>query len=114
MTPLQTLLILFFAVLFLYTIFTVGNEGANFFPGFIAGLLSFTWEGQIYLDFSLYLILSGLWVAWRGGFSAGACVLGAVLVVLAMLGFALYLLYVLRQTKGDMRALLLGVHAEQR
>ncbi|MEQ9448599.1 MAG: hypothetical protein RLN70_06775, partial [Rhodospirillaceae bacterium] len=74
----------------------------------IAGM---TWQGQFNTDFMMYLMLSGLWTAWRSGFTAGAVALGAVAAVLGILFLAPYLLYLSYRTKGDLRRLLLGIHA---
>ncbi|MEM7546536.1 MAG: hypothetical protein AAF367_13445 [Pseudomonadota bacterium] len=47
-------------------------------------LASGNWRGQFNLDFLVYLILSGLWVAWRGGFSGQSIALGFMASVLGM------------------------------
>lgn len=72
MTAFRTCLIAFFVVLAAYSAYVTVQHGANLVPVFLNDLFSLTWPGQFNLDFAMYLALSGLWVAWRGGFDAGA------------------------------------------
>ena len=68
------------------------------------------WHGpaQFDVDFSCFLVLSGLWVAWRHHFSAA----GLGLAVLAFFGgilfLSIYLLIASFQEQGDIKAVLLG------
>ncbi len=101
---------LFLAIAF-YTAVTVSQHGMGLIPIFFGDMASFSWSGQFNFDFALYLILSGLWMAWRGGFSAGSIALGVLAPSFGMLFLAGYLLYLSSKTEGDMRRLLLGVHA---
>ena len=54
-------------------------------PIFFGDMAKFTWPGQFNLDFTTFLMLSGLWVAWRHHFSASGLILGAIAVVGGML-----------------------------
>ena len=61
--------------------------------------------------FVCYLVLSGLWMAWRRGFDRVGIALGLMAPPLGILFFAPYLLALSLQTGGNARRLLLGVHA---
>ena len=111
MTALRPILILFTLAIAAYTAVVMLTDGPDFFSPFFATVTSLTWLGQFTFDFALYLALSGLWIAWRGGFSAGACVMGAIAATLGMLVFAPYLLVALHRANGDPRKFFLGVHA---
>lgn len=62
----------------------VSGHGLNLLPLVMGDLASGNWRGQFNLDFLVYLILSGLWVAWRGGFSGQSIALGFMASVLGM------------------------------
>ena len=40
--------------------------------------MAMTWAGQFNMDFTCFLLLSGLWLAWRHAFSPSGIVLGVV------------------------------------
>lgn len=71
-----------------------------------------TWRGQFNFDFMTFLLLSGLWVSWRNGFTVPALMLGAVAVFFGMMFLSAYLLYLSFNTNGDIRQLLMGVNAD--
>jgi hypothetical protein len=56
-----------------YTAVTILNHGMGLVPVFFADMAEMAWPGQFNLDFSCFLLLSGLWVAWRHQFAAAAC-----------------------------------------
>lgn len=112
MTLFRTFLITSFVAIFSYTAFTIVTYGINIAPIFFGDIASLTWRGQFAFDFLTYLWLSGLWVAWRGGFTGGSIAHGVTASILGMVVFAPYLLFLLNRTGGDMRVLLLGVHAK--
>ena len=93
-----------------YTLLTVTQHGWNFMQVFLTDLFCLTWRGQFNLDFMTYLMLSALWVAWRGGFSAGAIGLALGASVLGMPYLAAYILIQMRKV-DSLEELLLGVHA---
>ena len=70
-----------------YTGVTIQYHGWNLFPVFFGDILQFGWPGQFNTDFSMLLLLSGLWVSWRHRFSLAGMVLG----FLAAVGGALFL-----------------------
>jgi hypothetical protein len=62
-------------------------------------------------DLSGYLILSGLWLAWRVGLTGASVVSVIAAATLGMLVFAQIVLILAHRAGGDLRQLLLGVHA---
>jgi hypothetical protein len=110
MTAFRLGLAIFWLVLLVYTGVVIANHGMGLLPIFFGDMAAMAWPGQFNLDFMGFLALSAVWTAWRNGFSA----LGLALAVIAFFGgigfLAPYLLYLSYQTKGDARALLLGVH----
>ena len=113
MTAFRILLVLMFAVMSAYTAIVVSREGRGLVPVFVGDIAALTWRGQFNLDFITYLILSALWVCWRGGFTPLALALGAAASVLGIMFLAPYLLVALQRSGGDIRLLLLGVHAQR-
>ena len=107
----RLVLIVMSLAIILVTIAALANEGANLVSPFLLPIVALTWQGQFNVDFTCYLILSGLWMAWRGGFTGGSIALGALAAPLGMFFFAPYLIYLIGKVSGDPRKLLLGVHA---
>jgi hypothetical protein len=91
-----------------YTAVTMANYGTNLMPIFFGDMASLTWPGQFNLDFFTFLLLSGLWVAWRNHFTPAALAMAFVAVIFGMLFLSIYLLYLISKTGGDMRVILLG------
>lgn len=91
-----------------YTAVAFARHGAGLVPIFFGDMAKLTWPGQFNLDFTTFLMLSGLWVAWRHHFSPSGLALGAVAVVGGILFLAPYLLIHSFKTQGDVKALLLG------
>ncbi len=91
-----------------YTAVVGANHGWNLLPVFFGDIRAMTWPGQFNTDFMGFLLLSGLWIAWRHSFS----VLGLVLAPLAILGgilfLSLYLLIVSYRVEGSFDQLLIG------
>lgn len=111
MTLLRLTLGLMLATILTFTITAVYHDGVNLLPHFIAPIRAMTWQGQFHVDFATYLVLSGVWMAWRGGWTRGSVALGVLTPALGIMFFAPYLLYLINKTDGEPRALLLGVHA---
>ncbi len=112
MSPFQILLIVFFLIMTGYTIATVANEGPNLFPAFFSALEGMGWQGQFNLDFFLFLVIVGLWIAWRHSFRPVGILLG-LCITGGMIFLSAYLLVISFQTNGDMRAMLLGNHLQK-
>jgi len=98
-----------FVAIAFYTVLTVAAEGWNLFPAFFMAIAAVNWQGQFNFDFSTYLLLSAIWVAWRHQFSAPGLALALVASVGGMLFLSAYLLVVSFRTGGDVNAMLLGV-----
>lgn len=111
MPKFRLLLLAITVVIVVLTIAAVANEGWNLLPHFFGPIFALTWQGQFNADFTTYLILSGLWMAWRGGFTTGCIALGLVAPPLGILFFAPYLVFLIGKSGGDPKKLLLGVHA---
>ena len=108
MTIFRSLLVAIAIAIFTYTAVVVANHGLGLFQIFFADMARMTWPGQFNLDFMCMLMLSGLWVAWRHGFSGGGVALGVLAFLLGAPFLSAYLLIASFQVKGDVRALLLG------
>ncbi|MEM6349046.1 MAG: hypothetical protein AAF927_34485 [Bacteroidota bacterium] len=90
------------------TIFAIRAEGWDLLSIFFGDIKAMNWSGQFNFDFSCYLVLSGLWIAWRHRFSIGSILLGVAASILGILLFAPYLIWASYQAKGDVKVLLLG------
>lgn len=111
MAQFRLLLIAITVVIVVFTIAAVANDGWNLLPHFFGPIIALTWQGQFNVDFTTYLILSGVWMAWRGGFTGGSIALGLFAPPLGILFFAPYVIYLIGRSGGDPKKLLLGVHA---
>lgn len=108
MTLFRLFLLTCLLVIIGYTSVTIAHHGWNLLPVFFGDMAAMGWPGQFNLDFFCFLLLSGLWVAWRGRFRPAALLLGVLAVFGGMLFLSLYLLIVSARAKGDLRAVLLG------
>jgi hypothetical protein len=95
-------------VVLVYTVIAFQKEGANLFQVFLGNIKSLGWNGQFNLDFSSYLTLSGLWLAWRDRFTPTSILLGFVAAIIGIIIFAPYLLYLLLKENGDLKRVLVG------
>jgi len=91
-----------------YTLVVASHHGWNLIPLFFDEIGRMTWQGQFNVDFSFFLLLSGLWIAWRDRFSPASIILGIVGVFGGMLFLSVYLLVLSVQARGDIAAVLLG------
>ena len=108
MTAFRAFLILLWAIIALYTGVVIANHGLGLIPIFFGDMAKMTWPGQFNLDFMTLLMLSGLWVSWRHNFSLAGLALGLIAAVGGAAFLTLYLFVVSLQTKGDVKAMLLG------
>lgn len=111
MRAFQLFLLACLVVIVGYTSVTIANHGWNLLPIFFGDMAAMGWPGQFNLDFFCFLLLSGLWVSWRGGFKPAAIGLGVVAVFGGMLFLSIYLLVLLSRSGGDIRRVLLGERA---
>ncbi|MEO0348983.1 MAG: hypothetical protein AAF282_02920 [Cyanobacteria bacterium P01_A01_bin.15] len=108
MNTFRSVLVLMTVSIVAYTLITGVNHGWNLFPLFFGEIAAMTWSGQFNLDFTCFLALSGLWIAWRHQFSPDGLALGLVATVGGIVVLAPYLLFATFQANGDMNVLLLG------
>jgi hypothetical protein len=94
--------------LLIYSYFAFNNEGPNLLGIMIANVKALNWSGQFNLDFSCYLILSGLWLMWRNKFDKQSIALGLLAMVGGIIFFAPYLLYLFYKEKYDLKRVLCG------
>jgi hypothetical protein len=108
MLALRIYLVAYFFCLLVYTAVVIADHGWTLFPIFFGDMAAMTWPGQFNLDFMGFLILSGLWLAWRHQFSPIGLIFGLIGIFGGM-GFLLpYLLIASFNANGDMREILLG------
>ena len=108
MAAFRVFLVIIILVVGTYTSVVIVDHGINLFPAFFGDMAKLAWPGQFNLDFMCLLMLSGLWVAWRHGFSGGGVALGVLAFLLGAPFLSGYLLVASIQVKGEVRALLLG------
>ncbi len=113
MTVLRSIIAALGLALLVYTLAVIPQHGINLLPVFLGDVFAVNWSGQFNLDFASYLLLSGLWVAWRGGFSRVSIVVGLIASVAGMVFFAPYVLWLSLTTGRELHTLLLGVHARR-
>ena len=111
MGRLRVVLIVMSVVIVVFSVTAILDGGLNLVTPFLQPIFAMTWQGQFNVDFTCYLVLSGIWMAWRGGFTRGSVALGIVAPPLGIFFFAPYLIYLIGQSDGDPKRLLLGVHA---
>ena len=100
-----------FIAIAIYTAVTIAHHGWNLLPVYFGDMGAMGWPGQFNLDFFCFLLLSGLWIAWRQRLSPSGLLLGLVGVFGGMLFLSAYLLVVVTRARGDMRLVLLGERA---
>jgi hypothetical protein len=107
-TSLKGLLLIQTLTLLIYTGYVIAQDGLGLFQIFTDNILSLNWNGQFNLDFSCYLLLSGLWIMWRKRFSTQSILIAIPVMIMGIVVFAPYLLLLLINEKGDVKKLLLG------
>lgn len=108
MTSFRVLLVVLGSTVLVYTVMAVANEGVNLFATTLPALADFGWPGQFHLDFATYLLLSGLWVAWRHQFSTNGILLGILASLLGIIFLSVYLLVAISKANGNISEVLLG------
>jgi hypothetical protein len=108
MAAFRVLLAAIFATIVVYTSIVIGDHGMGLFPVFFGDIARMGWPGQFNVDFTGFLVLSGLWLAWRHHFSP----MGLALGVLGFFGGApvltAYLFVASFAARGDVEELLMG------
>lgn len=108
MNAFRALLILLFGVIVIYTAVVVSNHGMDLLPTFFGDIAKVEWPGQFNLDFLGFLVLSGVWLAWRHHFSPVGIALGVLGFFGGLPFLTLYLLIVSFGSNGDVKVMLLG------
>ena len=108
MTAFRVFLGTLFAVIAIYTLVVVAQDGLNLFPVFFGDIGAIGWPGQFNLDFLGMLMLSALWTAWRNEFTPKGLLLGLLALFLGAPFLTIYLLVLSVQTRGNLKAMLLG------
>lgn len=112
MTALRCFLVALLLVNIVYTADVIAHHGWNLMPVFFGAIAARTWAGQFNTDFTCFLLLSGLYLAWRHRFSPAGLALG----LLGFLGgtpvLTTYLLVASRRA-DSVSALLLGPERER-
>jgi len=108
MSAFRVLLGIFIIGIFVFTGMVIPNHGWNLLPIFFGDMAAMTWPGRFNFDFLCFLILSGLWLAWRHHFSLGGMILGVLGLFGGIMVLAPYLLVASYKANGDIRILLLG------
>lgn len=99
-----------FAII-IYTFYVITNEGTNFVYVALQNVQSINWNGQFILDFNCYLMLSVIWIMWRGKYRLNAILIAIVAMIMGIIVFAPYLLYLLVKEQGNIPKVLLGERA---
>ena len=108
MTLFRIFLVTIILVVNIYTAIVIANHGMGLYPIFFGDIADMTWPGQFNLDFLCFLLMCGLWVAWRHAFSVGGLVLVFAAFNLGSPFLAAYLLVESVRNNGDSAAILLG------
>lgn len=103
---LRIMLLAMTLLLFVFTYFAFRNEGPNLFSVMLKNIQEQKWNAQFNLDFSCYLLFSGLWIMWREKFSWASLLLGIAASVLGIVFFAPYLFFLSFKEPGIKRMLL--------
>jgi len=98
-------LIIFVSV---YTSAVINEHGWNLFPAFFEDLFAMNWAGQFNADFTCFLTLSGLWLAWRHKFTPKGVLLGVLGFFGGILVLAPFLFYISIKEQGNICKMLLG------
>ena len=111
MTPFRIFLVVSTILIYSITVLASVNHGINWPAIAVNDLIALNWRSQFDTDFLVYLFLGATWISWREGGTAKGFVFGFLSVFFGGMFSFPYLLITAYQTNGDLKALLLGVHA---
>lgn len=80
MTAFRAFLVTIIVVLAAYTSVVIAQHGWNLLPVFFGDMAKMGWPGQFNLDFFGFLLMTGLWMAWRHDFRPVGLLLAPVAV----------------------------------
>lgn len=90
------------------TLIAMAGEGINWPAVALSDLLMLNWRTQFNMDFIVHLLLCAAWIAWRERLTAKAWSFAFLSIVMGGMFTFPYLLYAIREAKGDTRRILLG------
>ena len=97
------------ATVIIYTFPVVLKFGIiDLLPSFFGEIGEMSWQGQFNLDFLMFLLMSGFWIAWRNDFTPKGITLRIGGFFLGAPYLAAYLLYLSFQFGGDAEKVLMG------
>ncbi|WOE76071.1 hypothetical protein [Alterisphingorhabdus coralli] len=108
MAAFRILLIVLLVTVVAYTVPVIANHGMNLMPPFFGAIGVMDWQGQFNLDFAGFLVLSGLWTAWRHHFSAAGLGLALLAASFGIPFLTIYLLVAIGKNPGDIIAVFAG------
>lgn len=108
MTGLRIFLAVIGLTILVYTLPVIANHGMDLLPVFFGDIAKMDWPGQFNVDFSTFLLMTMLWVAWRNNFSLPGLLLACLVPVGGGMFTSGYILFLTFSLKGDMAAVLLG------
>jgi len=97
------------ATMLVYTVKVGHNHGWSLFPIFFGDIAAMNWAGQFNLDFSFFLIFTGLWIAWRNNFNLIGIGLGLFTLVGGIPFVSTYLLILSFKSKS-IKEILIGIN----
>ncbi len=103
----RILLIIISISILTITSIVVQRHGWNLFQIFFGEMLALSWSGQFNFDFTYFLLLSALWVAWRNQYSVKGIILSLIAFVGGIMFLAPYLL-ILSFKSHDIKEILCG------
>lgn len=107
MKAFRVFLVAVIATMLVYTFIVGNNHGWNLFPLFFGDIAAMNWAGQFNLDFSFFLIFTGLWIAWRNNFNPIGLGLGLFTLIGGIPFVSTYLL-ILSFKSNSTKELLIG------
>ncbi len=107
MKALRVFLVAVIATVLVYTIMVGNKHGWNFAQFFFGDIATMNWAGQFNLDFSFFLLFTGMWIAWRNKFSPFGVGLGLFTLVGGIPFVSTYLL-ILSMKNKSIKEILIG------
>ncbi|MBE1529623.1 hypothetical protein GGC65_004079 [Sphingopyxis sp. OAS728] len=92
----------------IYTGVTIHAHGWDLLSIFFGDMATMAWPGQFNFDFFTFLLLSGLWTAWRNNFTLGGLALGLIAVFGGMLFLSIFLIILSYRHRGNISEMMLG------
>ncbi len=113
MTLLRAFLIIATLIIYAVSIYVIATMGLNYPAVFLSDMLKLDWRSQFNTDLLIALCLFFIWVAWREGFTIKGFLFSLLFMNLGFMFGCPYLLFATYKAKGNIKALLLGVHADK-